>query len=430
MDVRLAPGTYTITARDAKAGKWGVHGFEKDRCISIFLFEGSGSTYDFTGVTINVETKVYSSLGKFDVRILQIQGNHNVIKNLSLHDVGSVNDAPRTRATNVVMDGKNNRIEGLTMTVMGAYPYGYGELFGKGGKNIIRHRKHSAFLIRGLANHALNCTIDHQSYGHAIFMQAADQPVIEGCKVTGQMRSTNDVLAEKGTGSDADKADFMTYFGYPVPPDYMICLGEAGIRAYNAGTTWIDGKIIKRGTSNVTVLDSTIINMRAGCTLAHARGKKYVRGVTVRGCSQGFSIGSGDIVDCYADIQYGPALGFAYDRDKGVNAEITILPHEGETVNGTGHAAFIMGVNHKIILKSEIQDPGQKFVVRVGGFKNHIGGQAREKGPAKAVNIQLNNQTGFPVILEPTSESCTVQSVGPVDSRGKGNKVKTVRNRR
>ena len=280
VEVKLAPGMYDITAKDAEVGKYGVRGFE-EKTISVLLFEGSNSTYDFTGVTINVETEVYRSLGNFDVYIIQILGNNNVIKNLSLHDVGSVHDAPRFRATNVVMDGRNNRIEGFDMTVMGSFPYGYGELFGKGGGALIKHHKHSAFLIRGLENHALNCHIDHQSYGHAFFMQAADKPIIEGCTVQGRMRNTNEVLAEKGTGTEADKVNLQTVWGYPVPPNYAFSLSEGGIRAYNGGITWIDGKVIQRSTSSPKVVNCTIKNMRSGVTLSHAKGKQYVKGNVV-----------------------------------------------------------------------------------------------------------------------------------------------------
>ena len=113
-------------------------------------------------------------------------------------------------------------------------------------------------------------------------MQAADEPLIEGCYIEGAMRSTDDMLAETGTGSDGDKAGFMTYFGYKLPPGYMMSMGEGGIRAYNGGETIIDGVEYNRGTSNPTIINCTVKNMRAGVTLTHATGTKYVSGTTVR----------------------------------------------------------------------------------------------------------------------------------------------------
>ena len=66
--------------------------------------------------------------------------------------------------------------------------------------------------------------------------------------------------------------------------------------------------------------------MRAGVTLTHATGKKYVSGTTTIGCERGFCIGTGDIVDCYADTQYGPALGVDYITDSGMKGSpITVV---------------------------------------------------------------------------------------------------------
>ena len=426
VELKMKPGVYTFTAEDAKAGKYGRDSFESGR-KTLMLFEGSGGTYDFTDVTINVETGVYTSMGKQKIYELQTMGNRNVIKNLTLTDVGSVHDAPRVGVISVVMDGANNRIEGLHLTTKGSAPYGYGELFGKSSKPVIPHKKHSAFLIRGNSNHAKDCHIIHRAFGHAYVMQAAQDPLIEGCYTEGEMRKTDDLLREeKGTGSEADKVDFMTAWGYRVPRGFMYCLSEAGIRAYNTGNTYVDGKTYKRGTSNPTILNCTIKNARAGVTLTHATGKKYVEGTTTIGCTRGFAIGTGDIVDCYSDVQYGPALGTDYERDTKVNAEITLLPHEGETVNGAGQVAYLIGSKHNVVFHSKITDPDRKLVIQVGGKKIHIGGRGDKKVYA-ARGIKINNASGFRVVMDKSSEDCVVQSVGPVKDAGQKNQVKQVR---
>ena len=304
----MKPGIYTVTGEATKAGEFGVQSFQEGN-KAIFLITGSNSTYDFTGVTIQIETSVFQSLGKIDVHILQIQGNRNLVKNLRLTNVGSVYDAPSHRGVNVVMDGARNRIEGLKLTTLGSFPYGYGELFGKGGGPVIRHRKKSSILVRGDANELKGCDIHHRSFGHAIFMQGAVDPTISQCRVIGEMRSTDDVLKEKDTV--AAKVDFMSTWGYRVPSGHVISLCEAGIRAYAAGNTYVGGKALARKTENPRVLDCKIKNMRSGVMLHQASGKKLIRGCTVIGCSTSYSIGSGDIVDCSADVQFGPvfALG-------------------------------------------------------------------------------------------------------------------------
>ena len=90
----------------------------------------------------------------------------------------------------------------------------------------------------------MGCDILQRSFGHGIFMQAAHQPTIMRCTVKGEMRSTDEVLAEKGTA--AAKVDFMTTWGYKVPPGHVISLCEAGVRAYADGMTFINGKTLAR----------------------------------------------------------------------------------------------------------------------------------------------------------------------------------------
>ncbi|MFY0713605.1 hypothetical protein J1D01_08010 [Seonamhaeicola sp. NFXS20] len=422
--VKLKPGTYTISAKDIHEGHFKSATVVKNQANVLFLFEGNNSIYDFTGVTINVKTEVLSAFPSKREELYEIQiiGNKNILKNLTMVDEGSVHDAPTRRATNIVMDGASNRIEGFHITTRGAYPYGYGDAFGKGGKSVINHRKHSSFLIRGYKNHAKNCTIIHRSYGHAMFMQAADWPIIEGCYVEGEMRSTDDMWTEKGMGSEADKVDFKTVWGYKLPKGYMMCLGEEGIRAYNGGETIIDGKEYRRGTSNPTIINCTVKNMRAGVTLTHATGKKYVEGTTVIGCERGFCIGSGNIVDCYADTQYGPALGVDYESDQGTKADITLLPYEGKSYNGSGHAAIIIGSNHKIILRNAVGNANKNLKINIGGDNKTIGLLKRDENYS-ASNIILHNFTDYPVVLDDNSKNCTGVSVGQVIDEGSNNHI-------
>ena len=421
-NVVLKEGTYTITVNNIKNGTFKFHTtIDNHEALVLLLFSGNNSVYDFTGVTVNVETEVLTAFKEYnEFYELQVVGNNNVIKNLTLVDVGSVYDPPTRRACNVVMDGAGNRIEGLHLSTKGSYPYGYGETFGKGGNNVINHFKHSAFLIRGYKNHAKNCTIIHRSYGHAMFMQAADEPLIEGCYIEGTMRSTDDMLAETGTGSDGDKAGFMTYFGFKLPAGYMMSLGEGGIRAYNGGETIIDGVVYNRGTSNPTIINCTVKNMRAGVTLTHATGKKYVSGTATIGCERGFCIGTGDIVDSYADTQYGPALGVDYVTDSGTNADITLLPYEGKSYNGSGHAAIIIGSDHKITLRSAVPNPDQNLKIQVGGDNRTIGLLKRDENYS-ASHIKLNNLTEYPVVLDENSNNTTGVSAGKVSDGGQNN---------
>lgn len=425
-NVVMSPGTYTITEAAVLNGDYADTVIMNGSTNKVLLvFRGSNSTYDFTGVTINVETAVFSSLGNYDVNEIQILGNNNVLKNLTLVDLGSVDDRPTKRAQNIVMDGSGNRIEGFHVTVKGSYPYGYGDAFGKGGSWTIKHYKHSGCLIRGESNHLKNCTFIQRSYGHCVFMQAASNPIIEGCYIEGEVRTTDDMLAE--TSGPAFDIDFQTVWGYRLPPGYMLSLAEGGIRAYNAGTTRIDGVEYQRGTSNPTVLNCTIKNMRTGVVLAHASGYKYVEGCSAIGCETGFSLGtSGDLVNCSADAAYGWVYKDAYDSNNGVNADITVLPPSAPYYNGSGVLAYIGGYNHNFTLRSADPNPNQNIQVMFGGdlpgirFLNGANASQNNHTPN---NVTLNNFTNFPVLLTSGSSSISGQSCGSVTDNGTSNTV-------
>jgi len=408
VDVKLAPGTYTINAFDITNGTFSN---------PLLLFEGSNNTYDFTDVKIEISTLVFTKFGSVDVNEIQILGNNNVLKNLSIEDIGDT--APTKRAQSIVMDGRDNRIEGFNLTIRGSYPYGYGDAFGKGGGSVISHRKHSGVLIRGLRNHLKDCHIVSRSYGHIVFMQAASYPTIEGCYIEGEMRTTDDMLAEEGTGSPADNVGFMTVWGYKLPAGYMMSLQEAGIRAYNAGTTYIDGEEIERGTDNPTVLNCTIKNARTGVVLTHASGRKYVEGCKVLGCEKGFSIGSGIVLNCGADVIYGPILKNDYSSDNGSYGDFTILPPSDEYYNGHKAVAYIGGENHDLTFRSdEVDFPSDLKIMVSGNMQNLrlLNGSNPSQNNLTSNNISLRNLTNFPVELHADSQNiivreCDVQDV-------------------
>ncbi|MFI3283068.1 MAG: right-handed parallel beta-helix repeat-containing protein, partial [Rikenellaceae bacterium] len=349
-----------------------------------------------------------------------------VIKNLKLVDIATRQDFPNKGCTNIMVDGSYNRLEGVELYSTGSSPYGYGELFGKGGGAKVPLKKHCGCLVRGDHNHVLNCKIIHHGFGHCLFMQGADYPVIEGCYIEGETRSTDLMLAERGPYSVAQKMNYMTGFGYPIPPGYTLACTEEGIRAYITGNTMVDGVRYKRGTSNVTVKDCYVKNARAGVTLTHAKGFKHVENCTVIGCERGYAIGSGKIINCKADTQNGPALGVDYERDRGMEADITILPNPVGVPNGNGskHVATIIGSNHKIIFRrgEGLDTPEQDLLINIGGDNRTIGKLAQDEN-YRASNIEIINETGYPMILDDNTSEITGSTAGALVDEGTNNNV-------
>lgn len=423
VEVKMTPGTYKISAQDVISGMYGTLEFNGKSRI-LLLFSGNNSTYDFTDVVLNIETEVFRVLGNIRVHEIVVTGNNNVLKNLTMLDLGSEYDIPTKGALAVCMDGRDNLVEEFYMVVKGSYPYGYGDAFGKGGKATIRHRKHSALLIRGLRNHAKGCTIIHRSYGHGIFMQAASYPIIENCAVIGQMRKTDDMLAE--TSGPAFDIDFMTVWGYKLPKGYMLSLSEAGIRSYDAGETIIDGVVIQRGTDNPTVINCTVKYMRTGVSLVHSTGRKYVEGCKTIGCEVGYVLGTGTVVNCKADCTYGPVYSSAYVTDKNYNADITLIPARDPYYNGSKSVAYIGGSSHEVTLRGTSEALKEGLTIFVGGDKHGVrlrNGNYPSQNDFDASNLILHNKTKYPVLLSPKSSSVSVYSQGKVYNEGAANRV-------
>ncbi|MDQ8179590.1 LamG-like jellyroll fold domain-containing protein [Pelagicoccus sp. SDUM812005] len=411
VDIQLAPGVYSIGPSDVTSGLLPNP--------DILVFSGNNSTFDFTGVTLEVDTNIFRSYGNINVTEIAVTGTNLVLKNLTLVDVGEV--VPRRTALGVLLDGISNRVEGFHMTIRGSYPYGYGDLFGKGSGYVIKHFKHSGVLIRGNSNHLKDTTLIHRAYGHGIFCQGSIDALIEGCYVEGEMRSTDDVLAEAGTGSPADSVNFMTVWGYPVPPGAMFSLQEDGIRAYNTGP---DPSGVTRNTANMQVIDCTVKNMRSGVTIGFCDNQKYVENVTSIGCENGFWVGTGgQIVASRGDAKYGPLLANAYQNDRDSVVDLEVLD-TGPTYGNTA-VAYIGGNGHDITLRNRDANPDQSLQVMVCGLRP--GMRFVTVNPTyndfSSDNVVINNLTEYPLVLASKSSNTTGQSAGTITDSGTGNAV-------
>ncbi|WP_025744089.1 carbohydrate-binding protein [Aquimarina pacifica] len=418
VNIKLAPGTYTITADNA--GNYGMYEDHYRTVYTLFPFMGNNSTFDFTNVVINVETEVLSNFGNVDVYEIRIGGNNNVLKNLTLTDIGSVYDAPGRGANSIVMDGKNNVIDGFTVTAKGSSPYGYGDIFGKGGGAMVSLKKHSGILIRGDYNTLKNTTMIHRAFGHCVFFQAANHPTVDGCYIEGEMRSTDDILKEEGTGSTADDLDFMTIWGYKLPSGFMIALCEAGIRAYNAGETFIDGVSYSRGTNDVTVLNTVVKNTRTACTISQGSGYRYVENVTSIGNEFGFGIGSGDIVNCKADAAYGPII----DGASGIEGTITLIDPENGYYNGSKSIASVTGGT--FTMYSAATDVPSDLAIRLGShrsFRHQEGSNLMYQVTTDFSGGALYNHSNVAVDLGPGSDNVDIYTCGSVTDNGTSNSI-------
>jgi hypothetical protein len=419
--IKMAPGTYSITAADIDKGLYGtVHPLFTDTTM-LLPFSGSNSTYDFTGVKLNIETVVFTKFGSNHVNEIHVTGSNVVIKNLTIEDIGWTK--PNKTALGIALDGIGNKLEGIQMTVRGSFPYGYGDMFGKGAGPVIGHNKHSAILVRGENNHIKNCTIMHYAYGHGIFVQGGINTTVEGCYLEGELRTTDDVLAEAGTGSPADLVNFMTVYGYKVPAGWMFSKQEDGIRAYNDGLHWQTGVTTK--TKNMTVKDCTVKRMRSGVVIGFADDTKYVENCTTIECETQYSVGSGaTIVNSRGDTKYGPLYVDEYDNDKNNTVDLTVLSNEGSY--GNNMLAYIGGQGHNLTFRNTQSYSNDKMDIVLSGDRRGLRFGSTNPTGFSSSNVRLNNYTSNPILSGAKSTNNTIQSCGLVSNTGSSNTITPV----
>jgi hypothetical protein len=219
-----------------------------------------------------------------------------------------------------------------------------------------------------------------------------------------ELRTTDDVLLEEGTGSAADNVDFLTVWGYTVPAGYMFSKHEDGIRTYASAGLYSNDKTGDDTTSytgDVTVKNCTIKRMRSGYSFAFGSGDIRIEDSQALECESGFSIKSNGVIkNCSADAKYGAVYGNAYNSDKNVTADITILNSEGGY--GPHELAYIGGSNHNIIFKGEDSVVDGKSIQLAGDKKSMrmLNGVNSSQTRHNSKSNTIANYTGYPLILD------------------------------
>ncbi len=371
--VQLVEGEYNLGPDDAK-NKEIYQTIVQTRDDPVYLHHvmlpvtGSYSTYDFNNSTIYYDNNVMNTLG-YEFYNMHIQGNYTTIKNLTIQDVGDFECIPAENSTKIVLDGRHNTLENVAANAKGSYPWGYGELFGKGTGPVIAMYKNGGILVRGEYNTLDGCSVTQQSICHTIFFQGAQYPTVKNTKVMGMMITTDEVLDDKRSMYDAgsngkqraydvgyvtdfwdDRAcpyssysDCNTYcdvgndHNYTIPEGFTIALVEDGIRSYDNGYTRMDGvNYTDHNTSNITVQNCTVQHARGGITLVFQSGYVQIEDCTTIGCDRGIATGASGVVErCYSDFQYGMAYNVDYSSGSSQTVDITLIDADLPTrING------------------------------------------------------------------------------------------------
>lgn len=409
-EIRMQPGVYRMSdyltdevlAEIARS----VKGRQGRPPVPMFVFRGDNNRIDLSGVTVEIDTTLYRKLPQGGyTRCLIVAGKGNTLDGLTIRNTGP----NRGSGGNILsVEGDDNTLENVTLHVRGSFPWGYGDLLGKGGPNLVGLEKQSGIQVIGSRSVLKRCKVFSRAFGHCFYVQGGDESRLEDCYAEGSVRNTTEMLGdtegpaiEKGFRSVYENRDGR----FVITPGYTKSLSEDGFRTYgNAGS--------------VTLINCTAVNTRAGFEIGardDAEKKTLVENCVARGCERAYLIGSNTIVRrSRGDVKHGPLL---YLRG-GLNSDVELELADDLPISTVHAIATIAGVGHRVKLIGNAGGNGfPKLPVMLGfGMPEHAE-MASPIRPAKADKILLISElSGVPVLESSEVDECRVEAAGPVVS--------------
>ena len=394
--IRMKPGTYPLTDYIPLSS---IAERRKRKEFPFLVFSGNNNRYQMKGVVLELDTALRAALRPpVHTNEIIIAGSGNTMEGLEIRCIG---DGTSAGGALVSIQGPGNTLRDCFFHVQGSRPYAYGDLFGKGGPDIIGHHKHSGVQIVASNTRLIGCRIRMRAFGHGFYMQREAHDIrFENCSVEGEMRTTDDMLAE--TEGPAFDVDFRTTAinrkgKARVMPGYIKSLAEDGFRTYDENR-------------NVVFINCTATNMRGGFEL-RTKGGVTLENCSVIGCERGFWVSDHAVVrNCRGDAKFGPLL-FA-EGSKAV-VELELLPDESDR---KVHAlATIHGSGNKVTLKASAKGERKTPLPILIGYGTPSAGEGMSPIPErKAKATHLHNETSMPVVVGKMAEDSHVSSRGHI----------------
>ncbi|MRT93772.1 right-handed parallel beta-helix repeat-containing protein [Ancylomarina sp. 16SWW S1-10-2] len=400
--------------------KEGSYQVDNATCIRFIQITGNNSHYDLNGVRFMVDTKLFSRTDLTNSKdgnslycAIEISGHNTSLEGLYIETYGEqYGRQSKNKMFNIV--GDRVTLKNVEIRTAGSSPWGYGYLYGIGrGSNV---RKMNGIRVSYPAKNVklVGCKVHMRAMGHAIFIQGAENTIIEDCHVDGLLRTTDAILAET-SGFCFDKNFYAGKGGYiegttvgddgKILPGEIISLSEDGIRIYP--------KYNKHSTKNTTIENCTVFQMRRGiCTGLGASADKVINCQVTSCVATGFNVGNADtLINCSADAKYAEAFCVPYLNAKNAYVEMEILDSRNgiansllAKINGTGHCVNIKTSNPDFI--------PEKMEIKLSTKEGY--GNFNKNSIPKSTDIQLNNDTKANVLLLQGAKNVKVESEGEV----------------
>ncbi len=399
--IKLKPGNYQID--DAQS-------------IRFMQFTGNNSHFDLSGCRFMVDTRLFgrtdlaqSEDGNAMYCAIEISGSNVVMEGLYIETYG---DKPGRQSKNKIFNivGQGTTLKNVELRTAGSSPWGYGSLYGLGGGDV---RKMNGIRVGYPAKNVklIGCKVHMRAMGHAIFLQGAENTLIEDCHVDGLLRTTDAILTET-SGYCFDKDFHARKGGYiegitvadngKILPGEVISLSEDGIRMYP--------EYNGHHTLKTTVKNCTAFQMRRGiCTGLSTSGDKVINCRATACVAAGFNVGNNDtLINCSADAKYAEALCMPYTNAKNAYVEMEILDSRNAVANKL--LAAINGTGHNVILKTSNPDfIPNSFNIELSTLNGYA---FYQRSGVHATNIKLDNQTETKILLLPETKNQKIKSKG------------------
>jgi hypothetical protein len=407
--IRLKPGIYQMTDFIPLSS---IPDRRERKEYPFLVFSGNDNIYQLEGVIIELDTALRAALRPpVHTNEIIIAGSGNTFNGLEIRCIGN---GTSPGGALVSIQGPGNTLVDCTFHVQGSYPYAYGDLFGKGGPDVLGHHKHSGIQIVASHTTLIGCHLRMRSFGHGYFIQKDAHHIrFENCTVEGEMRSTDDMLAE--TEGPAFKVDFRTISRNRdgqtrVTPGYIKSLAEDGFRTYSQNR-------------DVVFKNCTAIHMRSAFEL-RTKGGVTMENCKSIGCERGFWVSdNARLTDCQGDARYGPLL---FVEGNNAVIEMQLLPDQSDR---KVHAlASIHGTGNQVTFKPAGQENRTQALPILIGYGTPSAGEGMSPIPERlARGTVLHNETSMPVEIGALAENSTITSRGPLlKDSGKATVMKTL----
>lgn len=391
--ITMPPGVYQLTDYLPLDSMINRHELKEFQFIT---FSGNNNVFNLDGVEIIFDNALREALNPpLHSSEFLVSGINNTFNGFTIRYKGEGNS--RGGAAFEV-GGKGNIIKNIELHVKGSFPYGYGDYLGKGKKSVVKHEKHSGILITGTNTKLYACKVFMKSLGHAFFIQGGDNTYFKDCYAEGEIRATDDMLAEtSGPAFDNNFASiYKNYDGEnKIPSNYMKSLNECGFRTYSTG--------------RVTAINCVAKNMRVGFALA----KISLKNCEAINCERGYYLNKAVTKNCRGDAKYGPLIYLVGDAPSKI--DLTLMP--GETNINVHAVATICGKGHKISIKSFDKQERKKAIPIMLGYGMPSSGEISSIIPKRsAENIKIKNKTSLPIVVSEKAKNSIVITKGAVES--------------